>query len=42
VVIIMAGITTIVAPVALRYLFRHSGTVLSPDEGVEAGRSPLG
>jgi Kef-type K+ transport system membrane component KefB len=42
VVIFMAGITTIVAPVALRYLFRHSGTVLSPDEGVEAGRSPLG
>ena len=42
VVIFMTGVTTIVAPVALRYLFKNQGTVLPTEEEVEVSRSPLG
>ena len=42
VVIFMTGITTIVAPVALRYLFRNQGTVEATEVEEEVSRSPLG
>ncbi|HET9695852.1 MAG TPA: cation:proton antiporter [Terriglobales bacterium] len=42
VVIFMAGFTTILAPIGLRYLFRHSGTLEPSSEEVEVSRSPLG
>ena len=42
VVIFMTGITTIVAPVALRYLFRSQGTVEATEMEEEVSRSPLG
>ena len=42
VVIFMTGITTIVAPVALRYLFRNEGTVEATEVEEEVSRSPLG
>jgi Kef-type K+ transport system membrane component KefB len=42
VVIFMTGITTIIAPVALRYLFRDVGELLPTEEEAEVSRSPLG
>ncbi|HWR14282.1 MAG TPA: cation:proton antiporter [Terriglobales bacterium] len=42
VVIFMTAVTTIVAPVALRYLFRDAGTVIPSEMEEEVSRSPLG
>jgi Kef-type K+ transport system membrane component KefB len=42
VVIFMTGITTIIAPVVLRYLFRDTGELLPTEEEAEVSRSPLG
>lgn len=42
VVVFMTGITTIAAPVALRYLFRGEGTALATAEEEEVSRRPLG
>jgi Kef-type K+ transport system membrane component KefB len=41
-VIFMTGITTMIAPVALRYLFRSSEDVLATEIEEEVSRSPLG
>jgi len=41
-VIFMTGITTLVAPVILRYLFRNSGSVVPSEIEEEVSRSPLG
>jgi Kef-type K+ transport system membrane component KefB len=42
VVIFMTAVTTIVAPLALRYLFRESGTVVPSEVEEEVSRSPMG
>ena len=42
VVIFMRGLTTIAAPVALRYLFRDQGNPLASEQEVEISRSPMG
>ena len=42
VVIFMTGITTLVAPVALRYLFREEDAMIPTAEEAEISRSPLG
>ncbi|MGZ4789830.1 MAG: cation:proton antiporter [Terriglobales bacterium] len=42
VVVFMTGITTIIAPVALRYLFRGQGSPMATVEEEEISRSPLG
>ena len=42
VVIFMTGLTTIAAPVALRYLFRDQGNPLASEQEVEISRSPMG
>ncbi len=41
-VIFMTGVTTLVAPVALRYLFRNSAEVVPTELEEEVSRSPLG
>jgi Kef-type K+ transport system membrane component KefB len=41
-VIFMTGVTTMVGPVALRYLFRNTGEIVPMEEEVEVSRSPLG
>ena len=41
-VIFMTGVTTMVAPVVLRYLFRNTGEIVPTEEEVEVSRSPLG
>ena len=41
-VVFMTGITTLVAPVALRSLFRGTGDVLATEVEEEVSRSPLG
>ncbi len=42
VVVFMTGITTILAPIGLRYLFRGQGTVVATPEEEEISRSSLG
>jgi Kef-type K+ transport system membrane component KefB len=42
VVIFMTGITTIVAPVTLRYLFKNQGSLVASELEAEVSRSPLG
>jgi Kef-type K+ transport system membrane component KefB len=41
-VIFMTGVTTMIAPVVLRYLFRNTGTILATEMEEEVSRSPLG
>jgi Kef-type K+ transport system membrane component KefB len=41
-VIFMTGVTTLVAPVILRYLFRNAGDVIPSEIEEEVSRSPLG
>ena len=42
VVVFMTGVTTIIAPLALRYLFRNAEAPSATEEEVEVSRSPLG
>lgn len=42
VVIFMTAVTTIVAPLVLRYLFRQQGTLVATELEEEVSRSPLG
>lgn len=42
VVIFMTGLTTIAAPVALRYLFRDQGNPVASEQEVEISSSPMG
>jgi hypothetical protein len=41
-VIFMTGVTTLVAPVILRYLFRRAGDIVPAEMEEEVSRSPLG
>jgi Kef-type K+ transport system membrane component KefB len=41
-VIFMTGVTTLIAPVILRYLFRHTGDIIPSEIEEEVSRSPLG